>query len=86
MFGRTYVLKNASAYCAFDSSARCVEHENSNGYYVEEVAAVLSIPRSNAEKLSHGMDDGDIDLGTCIQRHEEDKRRKLIYDEQEAEE
>jgi hypothetical protein len=58
----------------------------SSGYYVEEVAAVLSVSRSDAQQLSYGMDDGDIDLGICIHRHEEEKRRKLIYDEQEAEE
>ena len=60
--------------------------EQHNGYYVEEVAATLSISRGAAQQLSRDMEDGDIDLGLCIHRHEEDKRRKLIYDEQEAEE
>jgi hypothetical protein len=64
-----------------------VEHTQlPSGYYVEEVAATLSVSRGEAQQLSRDMEDGDIDLGLCIHRHEEKKRRKLIYDEQEAEE
>jgi hypothetical protein len=55
-------------------------------YYLEEVAATLSISLGDAKKLAFDMADGHIDLGLCIRRHEEEKKRKLIYDEQEAEE
>jgi hypothetical protein len=50
-------------------------------YYVEEVAAALSINLGDAKKLAFDMEDGQIDLGICIHQHEEEKRRKLIYDE-----
>jgi hypothetical protein len=47
-------------------------------YYIEEIAAILNVPRSVAVRLASGMDDGAIDLGVCMHRHEEARRRELI--------
>jgi hypothetical protein len=52
-----------------------------DGYYVEEVAAVLKVGLDEARQLSFGMDDGDIDLGLCIHRHKQKITQELIDNE-----
>jgi hypothetical protein len=53
-----------------------------DGYYVEEVAAVLKVSTEDAKKLSYDMRDGDIDLGVCIYRKEQDRIRGMIADDE----
>jgi activator of 2-hydroxyglutaryl-CoA dehydratase len=49
-----------------------------NGYYIEEIAAILKVSMEDAKQFAYGMDDGDIDLGVCIQRKEQKRIRELI--------
>jgi activator of 2-hydroxyglutaryl-CoA dehydratase len=49
-----------------------------NGYYIEEIAAILEVSMEDAKQFAYGMDDGDIDLGVCIQRKEQKRIRELI--------
>jgi hypothetical protein len=53
-----------------------------DGYYVEEVAAVLEVSTEDAKKLSYDMRDGDIDLGVCIYRKEQGRIRGMIADDE----
>jgi hypothetical protein len=56
--------------------AECMAKDN--GYYIEEIAAILEVSMEDAKQFVYGMDDGDIDLGVCIQRKEQKRIRELI--------
>jgi hypothetical protein len=50
-------------------------------FYVDEIAHILGCTVDDAKRICRDQEDGAIDLGICLHRHEELKRQRLLNDD-----